>query len=258
MHFKNYPLKSRIILYKLSFNSFSVSQSSFYDAAYNRFPYFNCFIACSYQNSCPFLYWQALFIAIQTVLPWMWWCKSLLLWAVHRWVGWKKSLFGVVALVGKIGTISFTFIPFCERYTKKAHRRLGKCQRNLLNWVCVRCVSLCSISLIALSNIHSNPLLTCSSWKIKNHVSDSMEARTWLSFYSGSVSELNKMQGKPSLRHFCWQESRPGWQLHQRLPNVVGGFLIQQLPGAAVAYFWTRQSSLRLQPGMSALLAAGS
>lgn len=36
MHFKNYPLKSRIILYKLSFNSFSVSHSSFHDATYNR------------------------------------------------------------------------------------------------------------------------------------------------------------------------------------------------------------------------------
>lgn len=149
--------------------------------------YFNCFIACLYQKSYPFLYWQALFIAIQTVLSWTWLHKFLLLWAVHRWVGWNKSLFGVVALVGEMGTIIVTFIQFCEHYTKRAHRRLGKCQRNHLNRVCVPCVSLCSISLISLSNIHSNPLLTCGSWKIKNHVSDSMEARTWLSFYCENV-----------------------------------------------------------------------
>lgn len=187
MHFKNYPLKSRIILYKLSFNSFNVSQSSFYDAAYNRFPYFNCFIACLYQNSYPFLYWQALFIAIQTVLPWMWWCKSLLLWAVHRWVGWKKIIVWGGSTGGKDWYNKFYFYAILWALYKESSQKAWEMPKNLLNWVCVRCVSLCSISLIALSNIHSNPLLTCSSWKIKNHVSDSMEARTRLSFYSGSV-----------------------------------------------------------------------
>lgn len=38
-------------------------------------------------------------------------------------------------------------------------------------------VGLCSIPLIALSNIRLNPLLTCSSWKVKNHFSDSLGMR---------------------------------------------------------------------------------
>lgn len=85
-----------------------------------------------------------------------------------------NGYFGVIALVGRKNeyTIIFTFILLSGGYTEdfiflKAHRRLWKCKRSHLNWVCLPYIRLYPISLTALASVCSNPLLTCSNWKAK-------------------------------------------------------------------------------------------
>lgn len=134
----------------------------------------------------------------------------------------------------------------------RAHRRFWKCQRSHLHWLGLPVIGLYSIPLITLSNSRLNPLLACSSWKVKNHFSDSLGTRIWFGFHHTHVGMFKhgiKCRQKPSVRHtFCWQGLRPRWQLLPRLPHMVGEFLIQQLPRTAVADFWI----LAQQPGTPA------
>ena len=164
-----------------------------------------------------------------------------------RWDDISDCLEAVVLVGGKhVYNHFYHYIMLWELHRRPQSswelRRIWKCQRSHLKWVRLPFIGLRSIHLIALSKIHLNPLLTCSSWKVRNHFSDSLGTRIWFRFHHSHVGMFRnwiKCRKKPSLRHtFCWQGLRPRWQLLQRLPNVVGEFLIQQLPRTAVAYFW--------------------
>lgn len=179
-------MKSSIANYSLT-RFVYMSQNSFHDGIF----YFNCFTACLYQTSHPFfLSWQTLSVAIQIVLPWTWLYKSQCNCGkfTGQWNG-INNRFDVVALVGRKHVYNyFYFYTILSElyeglYLLKSSQRFWKCQRNRLNRVCVPYIDQCPMPLIALSNIHSNPLLTCSSWKIKNHFSDCLGDRTWFSFY---------------------------------------------------------------------------
>lgn len=164
-----------------------MSQNSFHDGIF----YFNCFIACLYQNSYPFFSLLTNFFCcysnsaamnmIIQISVWLWKFSG-------RWNG-INNHFDVVTLVGRkhVYNCFYFYTIFSELYKGlyllESSQRFWKCQRHHLNRDCVPYIGQCPMTLIALTNIHSNPLLTCSSWKTKNHFSDCLGDRTWFSFY---------------------------------------------------------------------------